>query len=160
MTDMKHGQTREEQPFPYPGTSQSGTTDGYMVEARNVYPRPLVFHNQVFDNRWRTVCFQNSPIGVPVEGNLMDRPAAILGYMPYQAAQALRWWLLAELNRGLTGGICLETRIVRYEVKYSLSSTAISAHDNLGGDLAQFSADRPIDMQGKGRPQKEEHAGK
>jgi hypothetical protein len=119
------------------------------VEARYVYPTPITIGNQVFDNRWRTVDFQQSPIGVP--GSVwLNRYTATLGFLPYESAQALRWWVLAELRKGFQG-ICLETRLVRHEVQYNLKSKAISAHDNLGGDLCRFSTNRPVDMQGEGR---------
>ena len=44
-----------------------------------------------------------------------------------------------------------ETRIVKHRVEYTLSSKAVSSHDNLGGDLARYNHSCPIDLQGKGR---------
>lgn len=149
----EHGSRIEEQDYPYDGNSCSGTDEGWTVEARYVYPSPLVFGEQIFDSRWKSVDFYKSPIGVPSGNeNYMNRFAALMGLLPYKSAQALRWWFLAELGRdGISGGLCLETRLVRHEVKYSVSSKAVSAHDNLGGDLAQYSPDRPLDLQGQGR---------
>lgn len=152
MGNRKHGETREEQSYPYDTESCSGTQDGWSVEARNVYPQPKTICGQTFDNRWRTVRFDKSPIGVPSGlESCLDRYAALLGYYPYESAQALRWWFIAELNRDSFGGLCVETRLVRHTVEYRLASKAISAHDNLGGDLAQYDNSRPIDMQGEGR---------
>lgn len=150
--ERKHGQTREEASYPYSNGSRSGEEDGWAVEARYVYPVPIKLGDQIFDNRWRTVDFRRSPIGVP-SSDIMHVHAASMGLLPYISAQALRWCFLAEINRDGFGGLCMETRLVKHRVKYSVSAEAVSAHDNLGGDLAQFSHTRPVDMQGNGRKQ-------
>jgi hypothetical protein len=101
--------------------------------------------NQIFDNQWRTVQFSQGYPGVPT-GGFMHSEAASLGFMSYQSAQAMRWWFLAELEIGMSG-MCMETRLVRHAIKYSITSEAVSAHDNLGGDKAEFDHSRPIDVQ-------------
>lgn len=148
--ERKHSMTAYERPFPYSHNSCSGQDEGWSVEARYIFPEAKEFGKQIFDSRWRQVDFFQSPIGVP-STTMLHRHASSMGLLPYQSAQALRWWFLAELERECMGSLCMETRLVRHTVKYSLSCEAVSAHDNLGGDLAQFCPNRPIDMQGEGR---------
>ncbi len=145
-----HGLTPEERPYPYETSYCSGVENGWTVEARYVYPEPKVLGKQIFDNRWRAVDFQTSPIGIPA-CNFSNRFGLHLGLLPYESAQALRWWFIAQINEDGAGALCMETRIVKHRVEYTLSSKAVSSHDNLGGDLARYNHSCPIDLQGKGR---------
>lgn len=95
--------------------SGSGSIDVYTVEARYAYHDPKVLCGQLFDNRWREVQFQQSPIGVPSKTWPLDYP----GYYSFDAAQALRWWFIAQAGASGEGNWCLETRLVRHRAKYS-----------------------------------------
>jgi hypothetical protein len=156
MSERKHGQTIYESDYPYETQSCNGTEYGWSVEARYVYPDPLQCGKIVIDNRWTRIHFPETPPGLPgvPVGGLLHRQSALAGYLSYQAAQALRWWCLSDVMKDMVAG-CLETRLVKHEISYSVKVKAVSAHDNLGGDLAKYSANRPIDMQGEGRKPKQ-----
>jgi hypothetical protein len=150
MSDRKHGQTVYESDYPYDAGSCSGTDYGWSVEARYVYPGVLTAGQQVIDNRWQRINFPETPPGLPgvPTGGVMHRQSAVAGYLSYQAAQALRWWFIADVKKDMGAG-CLETRLVKHEVAYTVKIKAVSAHDNLGGDLAKYDAERPVDMQAR-----------
>lgn len=112
--------------------SQSGTETAYSVEARYNNHSPIVIGGQVFDNRWRAVKFDKSPIGVPDEKSF-HRHAEEYGLHGYAAAQALRWWLHAAADAERIGGsLCLESRLVKHTISYSQKVVAISAHEVVG----------------------------
>jgi len=103
----------------------SGADVGYTVEARHNYIRPCKIGNQMFDNRWQQVEFEGGPHGVPTM--TIGHRALHLGFLlPYNAAQALRWWFVAAAEAGEIGGaLCLETRLVKHKLKYSYEVEAI-----------------------------------
>lgn len=116
----------------------SGTTIGYSVEARsNSHPTLVLGH--VIGEKWTQISFSRGEKGVPIPG-CWDGSGQLekLGFFSYESAQALRWWFLAAaedefVNRAV--GLCvplprpwsLETRLVRHEVKYQYTVTAVSA---------------------------------
>lgn len=119
---MSDATLTKEQEFPQKGSSMSGTDFGYQVQARYNFHTPKQFGDIVLDQRWRTLYFQKSPIGVPVAGELQWylRPCQC---MSFQAAQALRWWFVADAEASdLLGSMCLETRLLKVRVKYSTES--------------------------------------
>jgi len=118
--------------FPKQGGSGSGTETCYSVEARCTH-KPKQIGAQIFDANWLTVQFDHvaPPLGVPSGPPSMMRDK--LGLYGYQAAQALRWWFHANAAAGWQDG-CIETRLVKHEVKYSYSSQALSAHVAIGGE--------------------------
>ena len=96
--------------------SGSGSLPLYTVEARYASQEPRVLCGQVFDNRWREIQFQkSSTTGVPSNTWPLDYP----GYYSFEAAQALRWWFIAQAGASGEGNWCLETRLVRHKAKYS-----------------------------------------
>ena len=115
--------------------SGSGTIHGYRVEARYNYSQPKSFGGQILDREWRLLHFaEGTPIGVPV-GSSHELPMLRQSYCySYQGAQALRWWFHANVETELLGGLCLETRIVRYEIQYSHTAKRVSEHGWIGGD--------------------------
>lgn len=118
------------------GPNGSGSYHGYSVEARYNYTSPVAVGDMVFDNRWRAVSFSSSSsFGVPA-GAKWDMPEyQRTGTMSYQAAQAMRWWLHAEVESSTRGGgLCLETRIVKHKITYSYSCERVSEHDTISGD--------------------------
>lgn len=120
-----------------------GNMFGFTVEGRNNFLEPITLGNQTFDKRWKKVQFNPSVSGVPTrKGNAHD--VGTYGLMDYAAAQALRWWVLAELKASLEiHGLCFETRLVQHEIKYEYSVTPISSHEYVGGDGGSISAKRP-----------------
>jgi hypothetical protein len=113
-------------------SSESGKEVAYTVEARYATSRPVQIANQIFDNRWRTVQYVDSPIGVPT-AHPIRRQTQQHGMYGYSAAQALRWWLHAEADASMNG-ICLETRLIKHEITYSSKAVAVSQHCIIGGD--------------------------
>lgn len=111
----------------------SGTEIAYMVEARINSDRPEQIGDQIFDNRWREVHFVHALNGVP-RCSPYARRTIENGLLGYPAAQALRWWLHANADKDGISGICLETRIIKYEIAYSYSITAVSSHKHIHGD--------------------------
>lgn len=124
----------EETPeYPKSGQSHSGTVFAYSVDARNNYPEPKQFGDVILHKEWKRMYFPEGKCGVPI-GNKFDCAQIALGLLSYQAAQALRWWLHAEAEVEMLGGMCLETRIVKHEVTFSMSEKKISHHEVIGGE--------------------------
>lgn len=117
--------------FPSKGSSGSGTEIAYSVQARLAYHQPRQVCGHLLDLRWTTLYFEKSPIGVPVRAGSMARGHC--GLLSYQAAQALRWWFLAQAELEFSC-LCLETRLVEHRVEYSYSATAARAGAIIGGD--------------------------
>lgn len=115
------------------GPSGSGTIDGYSVEARCNYHQAMVLGDRVIDNRWAQLHFPKGHPGVPIGPSYSLPFLDVVGLMSYPAAQAMRWWVHAEAERGLKY-MCLETRIVKHRVSYSYSAKRESEHCIVGGD--------------------------
>ncbi len=107
--------------------SGSGTDSGYTVEARYASHRPEMICGQMLDNRWSTLRFDKAPIGVPSQ----TWPVSVPGYLSFEAAQALRWWFIAQARADYRGMFCLETRLVRHKIKYSYEVAAEAYVDPL-----------------------------
>lgn len=108
------------------GPSGNGTIYGYVVQARYNFHYPEKFGDIILGKRWRTLAFLEvrPDIGVPI-GDSWEAPIfKQVGCYSYEAAQALRWWFLAQANaHHPTGSLCLETRLVQMKVEYSHKST-------------------------------------
>jgi len=115
--------------------SGSGSVEGYRVEARYMGHEPKPFAGLILDKEWRLLTFNDkTPIGVPI-GDSYHAPMLKQTYcFSYQCAQALRWWFHAQAEVEMLGGLCLETRIVKYEIQYSHSAKRVSEHCLIGGD--------------------------
>jgi len=127
--DKKYAAPPDE--FPDKGESGSGSTVGYSVEARYAYYKPLpITEDFTLDLRWRRIPINTrGPIGVP-DRNAWHGDAIRYGLHSWEAAQALRWWFLADLEtqRNLST-MCVETRIVEHKITYSFSVEATGATD-------------------------------
>lgn len=119
--------------WPKKGSSGNGTDHAYTVEARLAYPEPRSVVGQILDTRWRQVAFVESTVGVPARPRYAPWGAFLSDKLSYQAAQALRWWFLANAEQEFSC-LCIETRLVEHEIKYSYSSTAIKAGALIGGE--------------------------
>ena len=86
-----------------------GTRSGkcYTVQARIKTYGPKAIGDQLFGDKWQTINFERSPIGVP--GDAFTR-GLDGNYLTYAQAEALRWWFAAEAR--FTVG--LQTRLVEH----------------------------------------------
>lgn len=116
--------------FPENGSSGSGTDTAYSVQARMAYITPKVVAGQLLDLRWTKIHFDPARNGVPVREGLFPQ-FRTLGLLSYQAAQAMRWWFIAAAAKD-HDHLCLETRLVEHEVKYSYSAVAARACEVIG----------------------------
>lgn len=125
----------------------SGTQTGYSVEARSK-TGPTLVRGQLFGKDWSKVQFDErkagrgipAPGGYDSSGQLLNR-----GLLSYPSAQALRWWFHADAENDEYEGvriggarigfsaspIGIETRLVKHEIKYNYTITAVSAHDEV-----------------------------
>ena len=112
-------------------SSGSGTMFGYSVEGRSVFTRPETINGQIFDERWATIEFSQNPIvGVPVGPPWTEPWLRLAGLYDYASAQALRWWFHANSAHKL----CVETRLVKHELRYSWEANRLSEYCLVSGD--------------------------
>ncbi|WP_295986356.1 hypothetical protein [uncultured Variovorax sp.] len=106
------------------GPSHSGTESAWTVEARSCINRPIACGDLLLGTEWTQVPFNRATVGVPNGGLLFQ--GADLGMLTYPAAEALRWWFLADLAAAYkdTG---VETRLVEYKVVFSKTATPVRA---------------------------------
>ena len=112
----------------------SGSNMLYTVEARYAFSKPVQICGQLFDMRWSEVRFKTSAegIGVP-ELKSWSQLSNVSSMYEYVAAQALRWWFHAEAAKDHSD-ICLETRLIKHEIKWSQTITAVSQHCKISGE--------------------------
>ena len=125
---------------PVSRSNGSGTTFGYVVEARYMYREPAIINGAVCDKEWREVRFDKGTVGVPARR--YSHHTQEHGLFDFAQAEALRWWFLAAAEASVVMGmICLETRLVQYQVEYThkvMAVAIIDAQDSRG--------DTPADM--------------
>lgn len=129
--------------YPTDRGTGSGTQTGYSVEARS--PKgPAQVGEMLLSEQWQKIAFPRGERGVPAPGGF-DASGQLCthGLYSYASAQALRWWLHAaaesdseDVTDGFSrlrsrlrwaAGCGIETRLVKHEVKYQYSITAVSA---------------------------------
>ena len=130
--DTKQKYPPQPDEFPTKGSSASGSDTAFSVQARYAYPEPKTICGITLDTRWRTLHFEQSPIGVPSQTRYCPWGSGLYGLMTYQAAQALRWWFLANAKHSFDH-LCIETRLVKHEVKYQMSEQAVAAGSEIDG---------------------------
>jgi hypothetical protein len=113
--------------FPKTPQSHSGTTFAWSVEVRCVLSRPCKVGNSLIGTAWQTMTFPEGHGGVP-DGPRYLFKGRDFGLLSYPAAQAMRWWFLAEAALEHLH-YNLETRLVKHEIKYSESATPVEASD-------------------------------
>ena len=116
----------EENEYPKKTGSGNQTMTAYSVEARYDYATPKQIAGQIFDNRWRRIQFEKANLGVPVGPPYQSEMLEKMSLLSYQSAQALRWWFLAIANAEPAGCLCLETKIVKHQIKTSYNCEAVS----------------------------------
>ena len=133
--------------------SGSSTEHFYKVEVRTSYYAPTVIGGDeksfVIDHCWRElpIYLGSTPWGQNVPIRSHDTHACEHGMVSHTAAEAHRWAFLAwlEANR-ITGTLCIETRLVKVEIKRSYQtkelgvSAAQVAHDHRESDFAPRTA--------------------
>lgn len=135
----------------------SGTTIGYSVEARSTSQPTFILGNMIGE-KWTRLSFSRGKKGVPVPG-CWDSSGQLkkLGLFSYESAQALRWWFLAAAENEFVNDATpirlprphpwrLETRLVRHEVKYQYTVTAVSTCefvDNFGAPPKEPAPSKP-----------------
>lgn len=120
--------------FPRKPQSSSGGQTGYSVEARVAeHADPIEVGGQLIVKKWKPVRFPEAPIGVPA-GPSYEKAREHFGLLSYPAAQALRWWLHAQVDaRTFAFGLGLETRLIQHNITYSFEATPISEHGHIHG---------------------------
>lgn len=129
--------------FPCKGSSGNGSENAYSVQARMAYHEPKEICGQLLDTRWRTIYFQQSPIGVPTQSRHCPWQGSLPGMMTYQAAEALRWWFLANAAHTYDH-FCVETRLVKHKITYSYEEVAVAAGNIVGGMHRDIAEPPPI----------------
>lgn len=110
-------------------SSMSGTETAWSVEARSSGGRPVDCGNGfILDAEWRPVPLVECHGGVP--GDTLMGTGRLLGLLSYQAAQALRWWFLANMNK--INRFSAETRLVCHKVTYELKSEVVGSEEAIG----------------------------
>lgn len=104
------------------GPSGNGTQYGYQVQARYMFTTPKEFEGLLLDKEWRTVHFPESRVGIPAGGRFELPELMHAGCCSYEAAQALRWWFLANAHADHFSSLCLETRLLEYYIKYEFKA--------------------------------------
>lgn len=128
--------------------SASGTLHGWQVEARSCGD-PITFGKQIFDGEWRTVYFSRVPeeLGVGVRNPSFQEPwLSFTNRYTFEAVQALRWWLIAELHMKPT----LETRLARSEIKYSVTTQRKGADHTITFDDYRYVDNDDLTMKENG----------
>lgn len=128
--------------FPRSASSHSGGSDGYTVEARLAeYQEPVKLENGLaLTNRWKRIDFPENPQGIGVPAcKPYEFYLTQMRLLSYPSAQALRWWLHAQaanvdMMNPIHVGLALETRLIKHNVKYSLSATPVSMHGYIHGE--------------------------
>lgn len=125
-----------EKTYPCEWAHGTGTTYGFMVEARLTKGDKMVAEKvrqstgHDLSIEWQRLAFAKVPGPLGVPGAI--HPAGLAdGLVPYGTAQALRWWLIAGAGAMAFG---LETRLVRHKLEYSYKQTAEEAIDEFGSD--------------------------
>jgi hypothetical protein len=108
------------------GSSMNITHLGYQVQARYMGLEPKDFGGTILDQRWKTLHFERSPIGVPAAREF-EWYLSAASLMNFEAAQTLRWWFLADcIAKDFGGRLCVETRLVSFKITASYESKALA----------------------------------
>jgi hypothetical protein len=130
-------------------SSMHGTETGWSVEARSSVPNHPIDCGDRFiltNEGWSTVPFLLAPPGRGIPSRSIYGITEIVSLLAYEAAQALRWWFVAEMKQQHKHGI--ETRLVMHTVKFSVEATKVGV-DELVDDIAYLRAGKAIDAAAK-----------
>jgi hypothetical protein len=126
MSETKYAPEPDQ--FPKKSSNGSGVYTGYAVQARHAYIRPDTIAGMLLDTRWVEIPFAHMTDGNGVPG---DADLAKYSLLTYPQAQSLRWWFIAAA-KAENKDLCLETRIVKAELKLTFEKTFVSAHELVG----------------------------
>ncbi|MHB1952362.1 MAG: hypothetical protein ACYCOU_01320 [Sulfobacillus sp.] len=114
--------------------NEHGTSEhiGYRVEARYMGNTPIAIGPQLFDTRWRQVEFRDdAPVGIPRHPRY-HRELIEHHLYNYEAAQALRWWIVAVVAAmDHMPSMFFETRLIQHSLKSSYTIDAGTPVDEL-----------------------------
>lgn len=118
-----------------PMGGMSGTTYGYTVEARWAHGTPKQIGDTILHKEWQSLHFNKSPIGIPPHGPRYGGGCQreSMGLLSYAAAEALRWWFIAEVEAQEGHVISMDTRLVAHKITYKLDSEALNAMSIISG---------------------------
>jgi hypothetical protein len=115
----------------------SGTHRAYAIEIRTTYHDPQPWEGMIIDKEWRRVPIRlircdrpDHPSslaqvnGIPVKN--FNHEADNLNLMDFHAAYAAACTIHAQINNSsiFSSALCIETRLVEVEIKYSWSAEA------------------------------------
>ena len=98
-----------------------GAEHAYFVEARRTEPSEI--NGQRLTTQWKRLVFLDHPLNVPAWPRY--KLAGFIGYYSYEAAQALRYWFLADAD----DFGCTKTRLVKVTIEYTHTVTEIGTLD-------------------------------
>jgi hypothetical protein len=132
-----------------PSSGKHGTGDstrtGYKIEVRSSYSNPTIIEGFVIDTAWRVlpIVNGNNPWGMNIPIIQWDvQMLAEHGLVSRVVAEAHRWAFLAMLDaQHVTGALCIETRLVKVEVKIHYSTEEKGVSDIV---CAPFGRDVPF----------------
>lgn len=96
----------------------NGDTFGFKVQFRAAGDAPISIGGEVVYPTWKDAVFAEGKIGVPCQVPT-DTDRHILAHhhlLGHEAAQALRWWMHAEM------GDKIRTRLMKYRIEYAHKS--------------------------------------
>lgn len=127
---MNHKTIPLEEDYKNIKSRSSKASTGYTIEARFNLREPEKIGRQIYDKEWRQVEFDRSAIGVPMSTSY-HRELLEHGLFIYSAAQALRWWFIAQAEIECAGGAPgLQTRMVKHRVTCTHEISAIGVIDD------------------------------
>ncbi len=111
-------------------SQESLTSTGYTVEARFFMRDAEMIRQQVYDEQWRQVEFDQFNVSVPMRSNY-HRALIEHDLLSYSAAQALRWWFHAQAETECVDGAPgLQTRLVQHRLTLAHEVAAIGVVDD------------------------------
>lgn len=131
---------------PSAGVHGSGHSSeiGYKIEVRSSYSEPSVLKDFIIDTVWRVlpIIHGPNPWGANIPVREMDLNMLQHGLVSRVVAEAHRWAFLARLEaQHITGSLCIETRLVKVEVKTHYSTEERGVSDIV---CAPFGRDKPF----------------
>lgn len=115
------------------GPSGSGTIHGYTFEIRTTF-EPFEIGDVMVTGEWKTVHHVSvRDCGVPARSYAFEPGMDYFGLVSLVVAQALRWQFMAVIDAQRITSLCIETRIVKHQIKYKLSCEQVETMYEING---------------------------